>query len=72
MEKGLQREIQTLNSERKMDELALKGHQWNIAEQLKGSMGQDMNDVLSGKKKVELTFWTKLKYSINNFLSLFN
>jgi len=55
-----------------MDTLALKGHQWNIAEQLKGSMGKDMNEVLSGKKKVELTFWTKVKYSINNFLKFFN
>ena len=67
-----EREMITYNSERKMDELALKGHQWNISEQLKGSMGQDMNDVLSGKKKVELTFWIKLKYRINNFLKLFN
>ena len=67
-----ERELTTYKSEKKMDALALKGHQWNIAEQLKGSMGKDMNDVLSGKKIVELTFWTKLKFKINNFLSLFN
>ena len=67
-----EREVTTYNSEKKMDALELKGHQWNIAEQLKGSMGKDMNDVLSGKKKVKLTFWTKLRYSFDNFLSLFN
>jgi hypothetical protein len=67
-----EREVMTYNSEKKMDKLALKGHQWNIAEQLRGSMGKDMNDVLSGNKRVEFTFWTKLRYKINNFLSLFN
>ena len=68
----IDRELTTLRSEKRMDTLALKGHQWNIAEQLKGSMGKDMNEVLTGKKKVELTFWAKLRYKINNFLSLFN
>ena len=68
----IDRELTTLKSEKRMDILALKGHQWNIAEQLNGSMGKDMTDVLSGKKKVELTFWTKVKYKINNFLKIFN
>lgn len=72
MDSEYNREVTTYESEKRMDALALKGLQWNIAEQLKGSMGQDMNDVLSGKKKVKLTFWRKLKYSIDNFLSLFN
>ena len=66
------REVTTLESEKRMDALALKGLQHNIAEQLKGSMGKDMNDVLTGKKKVKLTFWAKLKYSIDNFLKMFN
>lgn len=72
MDSEYNREVTTYESEKRMDALALKGLQWNIAEQLKGSMGQDMNDVLSGKKKVKLTFWRKLKYRIDNFLSLFN
>ena len=67
-----ERELMTYNSEKKMDELALKGQQWNIAQQLQGAMGKDMNDVLSGKKKVKLTFWMKLKYSFDNFLRLFS
>ena len=72
MDSEYNREVTTYESEKRMDALALKGLQWNIAEQLKGSMGQDMNDVLSGKKQVKLSFWRKLKYSIDNFLSLFN
>lgn len=72
MDSEYNREVTTYESEKRMDALALKGLQWNIAEQLKGSMGQDMNDVLSGKKKVKLTFWRKLKYAIDNFLSMFN
>lgn len=72
MDSEYNREVTTYESEKRMDALALKGLQWNIAEQLNGSMGQDMNDVLSGKKQVKLSFWRKLKYSIDNFLSLFN
>lgn len=67
-----ERELTTYKSEKRMDSLALKGLQWNIAEQLNGSMGKDMNDVLSGKKKVKLTFWRKLRHRIDSFLNLFN
>lgn len=65
-------ELVTYESEKRMDKLALKGLQWKIAEDLRGSIGKDMNDVLSGKKKVELTFLTKLKYSFDNFLKMFS
>lgn len=44
------RELTTYKSEKRMDTLALKGLQWNIAEQLKGTMGKDMNEVLTGKE----------------------
>ena len=66
------REVITYNSEKKMDALALKSHQLKLSQQLKGSLGKDMNDILSGKKKVEFTFWVKLKHSFNNFLKMFN
>ena len=72
MDREYERELTTLESEKRMDALALKGIQYNIAEQLNGVMGKDMNDVLSGKKEVKLTFWTKLKYKIDNFLNFFN
>lgn len=68
MDKSIQREIQTLNSEKRMDELALKGHQWTIAQQLNGSMGQDIKDVLEGKKTVKLSFLKKIKHKINLML----
>ena len=68
MNNEMQREIQTLNSEKRMDELALKGHQWTIAQQLNGSMGKDMKDVLDGKKTVKLSFLKKIKHKINLML----
>ena len=66
------REVITFESEKRMDSLALKGLQNSIAEQLKGSMGKDMTNVLSGKKKVQLTFWTKIKHNMDKFLNWFN
>ena len=68
----LDREITSLNSERRMSELAIKGYQNDLAKRLNGSMGDDMKDVLSGKKVVKLTIWQKLRYKIDNFLNIFN
>lgn len=68
MNKEMSREIQSLYSEKRMDRLALKGHQWTIAQQLNGSMGQDMKDILDGKKTVKLSFWEKIKHKINLML----
>ena len=68
MEKEMSREIQSLYSEKRMDRLALKGHQWTIAQQLNGSMGQDMKDILDGKKTVKLSFWKKIKHKIDSLL----
>lgn len=53
---ALEREATTLESEKKMSELALKAHQRSRAAQLKGSMGADINKTV--KKKV--TFWDKI------------
>lgn len=68
MSNEIDRELQTMKSEKRMDELALKGHQWSISEKLNGSMGQDMMDVLEGKKKVEFSFWRKIKNEIDKML----
>jgi hypothetical protein len=59
---ALDREATTLESEKKMSELALKAHQRSLAAQLKGSMGQDINRTVRRKK----TFWDK----IDNFLKM--
>lgn len=68
MDKVISREIQTLESEKRMDKLALKGHQWTIAQQLNGSMGQDMKDVLEGKKQVKFSLWRRIKNSFDKLL----
>ena len=68
----LDREMTSLESERRMSEMAVKGYQNELAGKLNGSMGDDIRDVLSGKKTVKLTRWQKLRYKIDNFLNIFN
>lgn len=48
---ALDREITTLESEKKMSELALKAHQRSLAAQLKGSMGKDIKRMVKKEKK---------------------
>jgi hypothetical protein len=55
---ALDREITTLESEKKMSELALKAHQKSLAAQLRGSMGKDINRTVKKEKKE--TFWDKI------------
>ena len=50
-----------------MGEAAIKGHQNALSALLNGTMGKDMNDVLSGKKTVKLTLKQKFRYKIYNF-----
>lgn len=64
-------EITSLESEKRMGEVALRGQQTQLSRMLNGAMGKDMNDVLSGKKQVKLSFKQKIKYKIDNFLKLF-
>jgi hypothetical protein len=68
MDKEMSREIQTLESEKRMDKLALKGHQWTIAQKLNSSMGQDMKDVLEGKKQVKFSLWRRIKNGFDKWL----
>jgi hypothetical protein len=60
--------MKSLESERRMNKLALKGAQWSIAQQLNNSMGKDMKDVLEGRKKVKLPFWKRFRHKLNLFL----
>ena len=53
---AVQREITSLDSERKMSELALKAHQNSLAAQLRGSMGKDINRTVKKKE----TIWNKI------------
>ena len=60
----LQREMRGLKNDRLMTERAVDSEKSKWAELLKGELGTDINDVLSGKKKVKLTFREKLNYKI--------
>ena len=53
---AVQREMKSLDSERKMSELALKAHQNSLAAQLRGSMGRDINRTVKKKE----TIWNKI------------
>ena len=53
---AVQREMTSLDSERKMSELTLKAHQNALAAQLKGSMGKDINRTVKKKE----TIWNKI------------
>jgi hypothetical protein len=64
----LVREYAQYKNERKMDELAIKGYQNQMAEKLRGSMGEDIKKSFESKKD---NTWTRFKKSFDNFLSMF-
>lgn len=69
----ISREIKEYNDEKKTFETALRNEQIKLAQMLKGEMGQDIQNVLSGKTKVKLPLLKRIKYSIKNFFNkLFN
>lgn len=68
IDREITRELTSLEGEKRMDKLALKGHQSSIAEQLNGAMGKDMTEVLNGKKKVKFSLWRRIKNSFDKFL----
>ena len=59
----LNREARGLKSDKIMTERAVNFEKNRWAELLKGEVGQDMKDVLSGKKKVKLSLKEKLYYT---------
>lgn len=62
-EKGnLERELKGLESDRVQAEQALKAHRERYAKMIIGGLGEDIDAVLSGKRKVKLTFMEKVKY----------
>ena len=72
----LYRETRGLKNDKMMTERAVSSERDRWAEMLKGGMGQDIKDVLSGKKKVKLTFSEvinyKLKFYKNKIRQLWN
>ena len=58
------RETRGLKNDKLMTERAVEFERNKWAEMLKGSMGEDIKDVLSGKKKVRLTFNEVINYKL--------
>lgn len=63
----INRELRGLNNDKKITELAVKSQQIKWAELLKGNVGKDINDVLSGKVKVKLTFGEIISQKLRNY-----
>lgn len=72
----LNRELRGLKNDKIMTERAVNSEKNRWAEKLKGEVGKDIDDVLSGKKKVKLTFNEainyKLKYYKNKIKKIFS
>lgn len=65
----LNREYRELENERKLYNRIIKNEQETFAKSLKGSIGRDMEEVLTGKKTVKLSLLEIIKYKISNFLT---
>lgn len=63
----LTREIRGLNNDKIMTSRAVEFEKNRWAEKLKGSVGKDIDDVLSGKKKVKLTFSEVISYKLKYY-----
>lgn len=60
----LTREARGLKNDKIMTERAVDYEKNRWAEMLKGNLGEDIKDVLSGKKKVRLTFNEVINYKL--------
>lgn len=65
----LNKELRGLKNDQLMTERAVMTKQEEIAKKLHGEMGQDMIDVLNGRKKVKLSINEKIKYRVNRFFN---
>ena len=69
----IDKELTAIKNDKIIFEHELSQHRDNIAFMLKNGMGEDMDDVLSGKKVVQIPFWERMKYKISFLLNkLFN
>ena len=60
----LTRETRGLKNDKMMTERAVEFERNRWAEMLRGNLGKDIDDVLSGKKKVRLTFNEVINYKL--------
>lgn len=66
----IEKELATLEGERKIAKMALKGHQAMMADKLNGAMGRDIMQAFERKKPKE-KFWDKVKYKFDRLLYIF-
>jgi hypothetical protein len=69
MDYNLQREIRGLKNDKLMSERAVNYEKNKWANLLSGEMGKDINDVLSGKVKVKLSWKERYKYKIKRLIN---
>ena len=62
-------ETEILESEKERDEKELSKVREHFASQLRGEMGRDINDVLSGKIKVDVSPWRLFKFKVKCFFN---
>lgn len=65
------RELRELRNEKILREKVLKAEQEKMLNLLKGEMGNDMQEVLSGKKIVKLSRWERFKHKLNYYIIRF-
>lgn len=69
----IKKELEELNREKELSKLSLEKEQMRIVGLIKNGLGDDINNVLSGKEIVQLSFFEKVKYKIKYFFdNLFN
>lgn len=64
----LNKELRGLKNDQKMSERNIAHQQENIANKLKGEMGKDMMDVITGKKKITISKLDRFKFSIKRII----
>lgn len=66
---ALAREVRELKSEKNIQNIVLTAEKEKYAKLLRSEMGQDIKDVLSGKKIVKMSKWEIFKYKFNYYLN---
>ena len=66
----LNREIKELEKDRINYATELENERNKMSILLKGDMGKDIDDVLSGHKKIKISFFNKLKFKLNYYLNM--
>lgn len=68
---NLDEELDKLKKEKKSLEMSLDNRKQEIANMLMSEMGKDIDDVLSGRKKVKLSFFERMKYNFRFYIDKF-